>query len=99
MVGTLKFVKYKVGGTQNLELYRNKIPFLLKYVLMHVKPEGMTQFDVFSYLCRQFSELGSYCFSELYSKQPESEMHQKMPMFEHLKNQIPVNSKLFLIPH
>ena len=47
MVGTLKFVKYKVGGTQNLELYRNKIPFLLKYVLMHVKPEGMTQFDVF----------------------------------------------------
>ena len=44
---------------------------------MHIKDEGMTQI----------------AFSELYSNQPKSEIYPKMPMFEQLKKQVPVNSK------
>ena len=43
----------------------------------------------FSYLCTKISE-HRVCFSELYSKQPKSEIHQKMPMFEQLKNQVEI---------
>ena len=41
----------------------------------------------------------SFAFSELYSNQPKSEIYPKMPMFEQLKKQVPVNSKHFLTPH
>ena len=34
-------------------------------------------------------------WTELYSKQPKYEIHQKMPMFEQLKNQVLLNSKFF----
>ena len=30
--------------------------------------------------------------------QPKSELHPKMPMFDELKNQVPVNSKNFFDP-
>ena len=63
---------------------------------MHIKPEGMTQFDVFHTFVENSVSL---YFSELYLKEPKSEIHQKMPMFEQLKNQVLVNSKTFLIPH
>ena len=39
------------------------------------------------------------CFSELYSNQPKSEIYPKMPMFERLQKQVPVNSKKNLIPY
>ena len=41
----------------------------------------------------------SFAFSELYSNQPKSEIYPKMTMFEQLKKQVPVNSKIFLTPH
>jgi hypothetical protein len=52
MDGTLKFVNYKVGGTQNPHSFTETeyfffFFFLRKYFLMHIKPEGMTQFDIF----------------------------------------------------
>ncbi len=50
MDGTLKFVNYKVGGTQNSYSFTETIFFiflLLKYFPMHIKPEGMTHFDIF----------------------------------------------------
>ena len=37
----------------------------------------------------------SIAFSELYSNQPKSEIYPKMPVFEQLKKQIPVNSNQF----
>ena len=49
MDGTLKFVNYKLGGTQTpIALLKPNI-FLIFFVkiLMHIKPEGMTQFDIF----------------------------------------------------
>ena len=63
---------------------------------MHIKPEGMTQFDVFHTFVENSVSL---CFSELFLKEPKYEIHQQMPMFEQLKNQVLVNSKTFLIPH
>ena len=38
-------------------------------------------------------------FSELRALQQKSEIYPKMPMFEQLKKQVPVNSKQFLTPH
>ena len=50
MDGTLKFVNYKVGGTQNPHSFTETKHFfdfyLWKYFLMHKKPEVMTQFDI-----------------------------------------------------
>ena len=53
----------------------------------------MIQFDIFHI----FEE--NSVNSELYSEQPKSEIHQKMPLFEQLKNQVLLNSKNFLTPH
>ena len=53
---------------------------------MHIKPEGMTQFDVFHTFVENSVSL---YFSELYLKEPKSEIHQKMPVL--------VNS-IFLTP-
>jgi hypothetical protein len=51
MDGTLKFVNYKVGGTQNPYSFTETKDFLdfflWKYFFMHIKPEGLTQFDIF----------------------------------------------------
>ena len=66
---------------------------------MHIKPEGMTQFAVFHTFVENSGKLEFLVFFELYSKEPESEIHRKMPIFEQLKNQILVNSKPFLTPH
>ena len=60
---------------------------------MHIKAEGMAQFDIFHVLVENSVN------SELYSNQPKSEIYPKMPMFEQLKKQVPVNSKQFLTPH
>ena len=57
---------------------------------MHIKAEGMTQFDTFHVFVENLLAL-----SEIYSNQPKSEIHPKMPMFEQLKKQVPVNSKHF----
>ena len=51
---------------------------------MHIEAEGMTQFDIFL-----FSELKALL------NQQKSEIYPKMPMFEQLKKQVPVNSKQF----
>ena len=51
MNGTLKFVNYKVGGTQNPHSFTEAKYFFdlfaWKYILMHTKPENITQFDIF----------------------------------------------------
>ena len=49
MDGTLKFVNYKVGGTQKTPTALLKPNFFVKVLsfLMLIKPEGMTQFDTF----------------------------------------------------
>ena len=60
---------------------------------MHIKAEGMAQFDIFHVLVENSVN------SELYSNQPKSEIYPKIPMFEQLKKQVPVNSKQFLTPH
>ena len=52
---------------------------------MHIKAKSMTQFDIFIPLW-QIQWTQSYAFSELYSKQPKSEICQKMPMFEQLSS-------------
>ena len=58
----------------------------------------MTQLDIFHVFVKiQYTQ--SFTFSEPYSNQPKSEIYPKMPMFEQLKNQVPVNSKHFLTPH
>ena len=62
---------------------------------MHIKAEGMTQFDIFHVFVEN-SVKSELCF---FSNQPKSEIHPKMPMFEKLKKQVPVNSKQFLTPH
>ena len=61
---------------------------------MHIKAKSMSQFDIFHTLVTN-SVNSELCFSELYSKQPKSEICQKMPMFEQLKNEDLVNSKFF----
>ena len=66
---------------------------------MHKRAEGINQFDIFHIFVEDFSELKSFAFSELYSNQPNSEIYPKMHMFEQPKKPVPVNSKLFLIPH
>ena len=43
----------------------------------------MIKFDI-SHILAENSVVTVICFSELYSKQPKSEIHQKMPMFEQL---------------
>ena len=58
----------------------------------------MTRFDIFHTLVEN-SVISVHAVSELYSKQPEFEIQQKMPMFEQLKTQVLVKSKLFLTPH
>jgi hypothetical protein len=60
---------------------------------MHIKAEGMTQFDIFHIFVENSVN------SELYSSQPKSEIYPKMPLFEQLKKQVPVNSKKFLTSH
>ena len=60
---------------------------------MHIKAEGMIQFDIFHVFVE--NSVNSELFSELYSNQPKSEIYPKMPMFEQLKKQVPVNSKKF----
>ena len=60
---------------------------------MHMKAEGMTQFDIFHVFVENSVN------SELCSNQPNFEIYPKMPMFEQLKKQVPVNSKQFLTPH
>jgi hypothetical protein len=56
----------------------------------------MTQFDNFHTLVENS---GNSVILFLSSKQPKSEIYQKMPMFEELKNQVLVNPKMFLTPH
>ena len=65
---------------------------------MHLKAEGMTQFDIFHVFVEN-SVNSEFGFSELYLNQPKSEIYPKMPMFEQLKIQVLVNSKTFLTPH
>ena len=48
---------------------------------MHIKAEGMTQFEIIRVFVENsvnFSELRALAFSELYSNQPESESYTKM---------------------
>ena len=45
----------------------------------------MIKFDISDILAENSVNL-VICFSELYSKQPKSEIHQKMLMFDQLKN-------------
>jgi hypothetical protein len=66
---------------------------------MHIKAKGMTQFDIFHIFVENSVNSELCFFSELYSNQPKSEIYPKMPMFEQLKKQVPVNSKFFLTPH
>jgi hypothetical protein len=61
---------------------------------MHIKAEGMTQFDIF-HIFVENSVNSELCFSELYSNQSKSEIYPKMPMFEQLKKQVPLNSNFF----
>ena len=68
--------------------------FLWNDFLMHIKAVGMTQFDIFHAFVENSVNL-EFAFSELYSNQPKSEIYPKMPMFEQLKKQVPVNSKIF----
>ena len=56
---------------------------------MHLKTEGMTQFDIFHVFVEN-SVNSELCFF-LNSTQ--------MPMFEQLKKQVPMNSQQFLNPH
>ena len=65
---------------------------------MHIKAEGMAQFDIFHVFVEN-SVTQSFAFSELYSKQPKSEIYPKMPKFEQHKKQVPVNSKKILTPY
>ena len=58
----------------------------------------MTQFDIFHVFVENSVNL-ELCISELYSNQPKSEIYPKMPLFEQLKKQVPVNSNQFLTPH
>ena len=41
----------------------------------------------------------SFSFSELYTNQSKSEIYPKMSVFEQLKKQVPLNSKMFLTIH
>ena len=64
---------------------------------MDTKAEGMTQFDILMSLYKiQWTQ--RFAFSELYSNQLKSEIYPKMPMFEQLKKQVPVNPKKCLTP-
>ena len=77
MDGPLKSVNYKVGGTQNPYSFIEIHFFCVcprTCLLMQIKPEGMTQFEIFHTFV---ANAVSYCFSELYSKQPKSEIHPK----------------------
>ena len=104
MVGTLQFVNYKVGRTQNPNSF-TEIKycfdfFVWKYFLIHIKTweyDPILYFLVYTFVGN--SGNSEPFFSEPYSKQPKSEIHQKMPMFELLKIQVLVNSKHILTPH
>ena len=47
----------------------------------------MTYFDICHTLVK-ISRLSTLLYSELYFKQPESVIYQKMPILEQLKNQV-----------
>ena len=89
MDGTLQFVNYKVGGHKNrIALLKPNIYFsffVWTYFFMHTKPGCMTQFHIFQIFVENSVD----------SKQPKSEIHKEMPMFEQLKNQVLMNSKIF----
>ena len=52
----------------------------------------MSQFDTFHVFVEKWTRwTQSFAVSELYSNQPKSEIYPKMPMFEQLKKQVPVN--------
>ena len=59
--------------------------FLWKYFPMHIEYVPVWYF---SYLCGKLAITQSYCFFELRSKLPKSKIHQKIPTFEQLKNQV-----------
>ena len=48
------------------------------------KTWGVDTIWYFSYLCRKFGKLRVIAFFWFYSKQPKSEIHLKMPLFEQL---------------
>ena len=52
---------------------------------MHIKAEGMTQFDILYVFVELIQWTQSFGSSELYSNQPKSETYPKMPMSEQLK--------------
>ena len=89
--------KYIVGGLKNPYSFTDTQYFLdfysWNYFSIHVKHEGMTQYDIFhdfvensvnSVLCLFWAQL---------------KIHPKMPMFERHKKQVPVNSKKVFAPH
>ena len=80
---TLKFVNYKVGGTQKTCSLSETKCFFYSFKWKWDDPIWY-----FSCLCRKFSELKSFAFSELYSKKPKSEIYPKMPKFEQLEKQV-----------
>ena len=55
---------------------------------MHIKPEDMSQFDVFHTFVEN-SVKSEFLF---FSKEPKSKIHQKTSMFEQIKNQVLVES-------
>ena len=87
------------GGTQKpLQLYWYPIfswIFFMNLFFYAYKTWGHDPIWYFSCLCEWTQ---SFAFSELYSNQTKSEIYPKMPMFEQLKKQVPVNSKHFLTP-
>ena len=58
---------------------------------MHIIAAGMIQFDIFNVFVENSALL--------YSNQPKYEICQKMPIFEQLIKEVPVNSKDFSTPH
>ena len=66
--------------------------FLWNYFSMHIKAEGMTQFDIFHVFVEN-------SVNELYSNQQKSEIYPKMPMLSSLENNFQWIQKRFLTPH
>ena len=65
---------------------------------MHIKAEGMTQSDVFNVFLEN-SGNSELCFFWALLEPAKIWNCPKMPMFEQLEKQIPVNSKKCLTPH
>ena len=59
---------------------------------MHMKPGGMTQFDIFLVFVEN-SMISELFFFWALLKPAKSYIYPKMPIFEQLKKQVPVNSK------